>query len=219
MEKLYDNKKEKKDLKALLLPSVAVIVLVVIVAATTYTYFTAAATNNAGIQGNTADIDLDLDVTRISTAASGALLPLDNDVENLNMAAKGFGNTGNTFDGDLSCIDKEGFTACQIYQIDITNDSSSTISLSGGVTALSGTNMPNLNCAVMDSSTSITSNSTCVGSTTIASNVSFNANETKTYYIMVYVNNLGVSQNDSGSFSGTVEFFTGGGNVTAYFSS
>lgn len=219
MKKTNNKNVESSNIKMLLFPLIIVVILIVAVVGITYAYFSATASNNTGVKGNTAGVDLDLKVNRISTSASGNLIPVDSDITSLTTAAKGYGNTGNTFNANLSCIDKNGYSSCQVYQIDVTNTSDVTLNLTGGVTSLSGTKTPNLACAVMASSTSVTSNSTCVGNSTIASNVRFSANETKTYYIMVYINNLSNPQTDSGSFNGTVEFSALGGKVTATFSS
>lgn len=219
MKKKNNNKNESSNIIMLLLPLIIVIIVGATIFGVTYAYFTASASNNKNIKGNTASVDLDLNVNRISTSASGNLIPLDNDAASLTTAAKGYGNSGSSFNSSLACIDKNNYSSCQIYQIDITNNSNVVLNISGGVTSLLGTNTPNLACAVMDSSTSVTSNRTCIGSNTIISNVRFNPNETKTYYIMVYINNLNGSQTDSGEFSGTVEFTSTGGRVTATFTS
>lgn len=205
-------------MEMLLLPLVIVIIIVSTIGGITYAYFTANANNNNVIKGNTASVSLGLNVNLISTKTTNNLIPLDNDTVSLTKAAKGYNNTGG-FNGNLACIDKNGYSSCQIYQVDVTNNSSATLELSGGVTSLSGANTPNLACAIMASSTSVTSNRTCIGSSTIASNVKFNANETKSYYILVYINNLNSPQTDKGDYSGTVEFSALGGRVTAHFES
>lgn len=215
------NKANKRgsNIEKLLFPLIFVVVLVVIIVGVTYSFYSAYAENKNAIKGNTASTSLDLNVKLISTKASNNLVPLDSDINTLTTAAKGYNNLTDNFNANLACIDKNGYSSCQIYQIDVTNSSDVSLELSGGVTSLQGTNSPNLDCAVMASSTNVTSNSTCIGVSTIISNVKFNPNETKTYYILVYINNLSKAQTDSGSFNGTVEFFANGGRITAKFSS
>lgn len=208
---------EKKKLH-LIYAILGVLVLIVLVVGSTYAFFIAQEEDNTGIKGGTASgANLDLKVKRISTNANDNLIPLDNDVNSLSTAAKGYNFSGNTYDATKSCIDKNGYSVCQVYEITITNNSSASVVLDGGVTYLYGEKTPNVACAVMDSNISVTSNVTCLSSTAIADSVKFEAGDVNTYYIIVYINNLHTEQYDTGDFIGTVSFQGVSGGVTADF--
>lgn len=208
---------QKNNKSVLILCIIGIMVFILITIGMTYAYFTISSANNNDIGGNTGGVSLSLIVTRISTNTANNLVPIDNDLTTLGKAILGYNNDSGAFDANKACVDKNGNASCQIYQVNITNSSGTALNLSGGVTNLSGASVPNIACAIMPNSISITSNATCIGNTTFANNVSFNKNETKTYYMLVYINNLNNNQTDSGSFSGTVEFTTAGANVTANF--
>jgi len=194
------------------------ILLILIVSGGTYAFFTATARDNDKIKGTTASkVDLELDVSKISTSANQNLIPLDNDVVTLTTAAKGYNFTGTDYDSAKSCIDKNGYSVCQVYEIKIKNNSTASVVLDGGVTSLYGENTPNIACAVMNTSISVTNNSTCLTDNAIADNLKLEAGGSKTFYIMVYINNLHTEQHDTGDFKGTVTFSGVSGGVTAEF--
>lgn len=206
--------KNKKQIYSILV----VLLLILLVVGSTYAFFSATAGNNNVIQGGTASApDLDLTVTRISTSATGNLIPLDNDVDSLTTAAKGYNFTGTTYDKTKSCIDKNGYSVCQVYEIKIKNNSTASVVLNGGVTRLEGEETPNIACAVMNTNISVTNNASCMSNTSIANDIKFEAGTEKTYYIIVYINNLHVEQYDTGDFFGTVSFSSVNGGVTADF--
>lgn len=207
-----------KDKKTILIYSiVGVAILILLVSSATYAYFSAQ-TEDSSIQGGTASAaDLKLVVEKISTSAKDKLIPLDNDTVSLTTAAKGYGFSGTTYDSTKSCIDKNGYSVCQVYKITVTNNGSATVALNGGVTYLEGENTPNIACAVMESNISVTNNATCLSSTALANDVKLSAGDEKVYYIIVYINNLHTEQYDVGKFNGTVTFSSASGNLTADF--
>ena len=121
------------------------------------------------------------------------------------MAALGYGNETTNFDATKSCIDINGYTVCQVYKLTLTNNGSAPVTVNGGV-ELSGANTPNIDCAKMASSTSVTDNTSCKGTNTLASNEVINGGASIDYYVIVYINNLDEPQTDKGVFNGTVTF-------------
>ena len=73
-----------------------------------------------------------MQVQKISSNATGDLIPLDNDLETLNLAAAGYQDKG-------ACVDINGYSVCQIYHITLTNNGSVPLTVNGTVT-LSGQN-------------------------------------------------------------------------------
>ena len=192
-----------------------IVMLIIALAGSAYAYYSASA--SATISGTAGGGNLTINVERLSTSANGDLIPLDNDTTTLNKAILGEGNTSGSFDNTKSCIDKNGYTACQIYKITISNNSSISITLNGGV-SLSGDNTPNIECAVMDNNNALSSNTSCKSSKSLANKYSLGANTTKEYYILVYIKNIEEEQTDTGNFTGIVTFISSdGAEVKARF--
>lgn len=106
---------------------IGVATLVVAIIGATFAYFTATAGNNV-ITGNMASINLNLDVSKVTTVdeTKGGMIPMSN---NMVEAA---------VEGDTVCVDDNGNAVCQIYKITITNDSSAGQFVDGYVALLGG---------------------------------------------------------------------------------
>ena len=192
-----------------------IVMLIIAIAGSAYAYYSASA--SAKISGTAGGGNLTINVEKLSTSATGSLVPMDNDTTTLNKAILGEGNTSGNFDNTKACIDKNGYTACQIYKITISNTSSVPIILNGGVT-LRGNDTPNIECAVMDNTSSLSSNTTCKSSKSLANKYSLGANTTHDYYIIVYIKNIDGVQTDTGDFTGTITFISSdGAEVKARF--
>ena len=185
-----------------------IVMLIIAIAGSAYAYYSATA--SATISGTAGGGNLTINVEKLSTSATGSLVPLDNDTTTLNKAILGEGNTSGSFDNTKACIDKNGLAACQIYKITISNTSGVPIVLNGGV-SLKGDNTPNIECAVMDNTNSLSSNTTCKSSKSLANKFSLGANTTKDYYIIVYIKNIDGVQTDTGDFTGTITFISSDG--------
>ena len=186
-----------------------IVMLIIAIAGSAYAYYSASA--SATISGTAGGGNLTINVEKLSTSATGSLVPMDNDVTTLNKAILGEGNTSGSFDNTKACIDKNGYTACQIYKITISNNSKVSINLNGGV-SLRGDNTPNIECAVMDNTNSLSSNTTCKSSKSLANKYSLGANTTHDYYIIVYIKNINGLQTDTGNFTGTITFISSDGS-------
>ncbi len=194
---------EKKVNKSIVYMISGIVVLLLAIAGSAYAYYAATATGE--IVGSAAGAGLELTIEKLSTSANDDLIPLDNTIDMLTKAAKGYGNNTNNFDANKSCIDKNGYTVCQVYKITISNTSNVSITLNGGVT-LFGTNTPNIECAKMDDNITVTNNNSCIGSRTLANNYELNADSSNDYYVMVYIKNIDKEQTDVGVFNGTITF-------------
>ena len=186
-----------------------IVILIIAIAGSAYAYYSATA--SATISGTAGGGNLTINVEKLSTSATGSLVPMDNDVTTLNKAILGEGNTSGSFDNTKACIDKNGYTACQIYKITISNNSKVSINLNGGVSLL-GDETPNIECAVMDNTNSLSSNTTCKSSKSLANKFSLGANTTHDYYIIVYIKNINGVQTDTGNFTGTITFTSSDGS-------
>ena len=193
-----------------------IVMLIIAIAGSAYAYYSAVAVDNTTVSGTVAGgANLDLKVEKVTTGATGNLIPVDNDITTLTKAVIGEGNTNK--EDSKRCIDKNGYTACQIYKITLTNKSSVSVKIDGGVT-LSGSNTPNIECAKMDNINKVSNNNSCKGNKTLAKNYNMNANASVIYYIMVYIKNINSTQTDTGLFTGTVFFNVSGNKIESNFS-
>ena len=181
-----------------------ILLLIISIAGSAYSYYSLVGVNEDSVYGTASgSANMNLKVEKISSGATGSLIPVDNDTTTLTKAAVGEANTN--FEDNKRCIDKNGYAACQIYKVTLTNKSSIDLVVSGGV-SLSGDNTPNIECAIMNDINTVADNTSCRGTKTLANNYTIKANESKVYYIMVYVKNLNKVQTDTGEFTGTIFF-------------
>ena len=193
-----------------------IVILIIAIAGSAYAYYSAIAVDKTTVSGTVAGgANLDLKVEKVTTGATGNLIPVDNDIITLTKAVIGEGNTNK--EDSKRCIDKNGYAACQIYKITLTNKSSVSVKIDGGVT-LSGKDTPNIECAVMDNINKVSNNNSCKGNKTLAKNYNMNANASVIYYIMVYIKNINSAQTDTGLFTGTVFFNVSGNKIESNFS-
>ena len=187
-----------------------ILLLIISIAGSAYSYYSLVGVNEDSVYGTASgSASMNLKVEKISSDATGSLIPVDNDTTTLTKAAVGEANTN--FEDNKRCIDKNGRVACQIYKITLTNKSSIALVVSGGV-SLKGDNTPNIECAIMNDINTVADNTSCKGTKTLANNYTIKANESKVYYIMVYVKNLNKVQTDTGEFTGTIFFSADNGD-------
>lgn len=195
---------------------IAMLTLVVAIVGATFAYFSLQASDENTIKGNAAQAGLSLEVRKVSVDASGDLVPLDETL--LEKAIKGDSATGSQM-----CVDKNGNTVCQVYEVKVTNEGSAATAVNGSLT-LSAETITNLKWQIMtDQSTPVTDSGQfkTTSDTEIANNDTIEANPgTKTYYIMIWIDEIESPQNDSdtGAFTGVVSFTSADGSgVTGTF--
>ena len=196
---------------------IGVATLVVAIIGATFAYFAASAENTTTVTGETSSADLTLAVTKVTTDASGKLVP---------QYATGLGRALVGTDNH-SCVDGNGNTVCQVYEITVTNGGTSAIVVNGTF-ALSGT-VTNLKWTELATATTTQSGFTAGNATSVTafkSNVTLAATgqsgNSATYYVAVWVEEQGSDQTSadaSKSFTGTVRFEGAGGGVTSTFTS
>lgn len=200
---------------------VGVATLVVAIIGATFAYFSAQQTVGDKVSGEAATAGLTLSVDKVSTEATGGLIPIAE-----SLLDKGL--KGDAAQSNKMCLDKDGNTVCQVYKITVTNNGTAAATLDGTLT-LTAAAYTNLKWANMQSAglTTDTVPST-VGNTLNESSIKavttgevYAAGATKYYYVMIYINETNASQNESdkGSFTGSVTFNSAGGTgTTATFS-
>ena len=201
-------------------------VLMLCTTGATFAYFAVGATNNNVITGTAATVNLTLNVTKTlpTKTNNGVMVP------QLSTTATNSGPLQSALTG--GCVDTNNNIVCQVYKVDITNNSTATVVLKGLVSFYTNTEMttfsgmPNLKWKTITSTTSVgtTSASDKTASATATSfidSVSLAANNgTATYYIIVWINETGTTQTDSGTYYGKIEFVSANNTgVTSTFTS
>ena len=202
---------------------VGVATLVVAIIGATFAYFSASGTADNQVEGEAATVGLEVTLDKISTDATGGLIPIKEDL--LTKAL-----TGDTASGNKMCLDKDGNTVCQLYRVTVKNTGTAASTLNGTLT-LTATTYTNLKWANVNKNAGLTTDTTPVeipaanlnasSVTEITTNEVFNGGATKYYYIMVYINEINAAQEsaDKGSFTGSVTFAgPAGSGTTATFS-
>ena len=197
--------------KTLLLSLVGVLTMITAIAGATFAFFQVTATVDDKISGTAATIDFDLAVNLSSAAATenGKMVPqLDSAIQSA--------VTGTT---NGSCVDGNGNTVCKVYTITITNNSTSTVSLTGEL-VLTAATIPNLKWTTGTSATAGFTGAKTKADTDLSSAFTLAPTNSKTFYVAIWISEIGSAQTDSGSFSGTVTFkSTTGEGVTSTITS
>lgn len=196
---------------------IAMLTLVVAIVGATFAYFSLQASDENTVKGNAAKVGLSLEVRKVSVDATGDLVPLDELL--LEKAIKGDNETSNQM-----CVDKNGNTVCQVYEVKVTNEGTAATAVNGTLT-LTAETITNLKWQIMtDQDTPVTDTGQfkTTDDTEIAKNDTVEANPgTKSYYIMIWIDEIEEDQNDSdtGAFTGVVSFTSADGSgVTGTFS-
>lgn len=205
---MEDNNK-KKVKRQILYAIFGVLLLIVVVVGVTYAYYMARRT---AVFNGTTEGYVKLEVNLISTNADKNLLPIDDSTENLTKKARGWRNGyyNSWFLSTYACIDKSGYSACQVYEVQLFNHTDHALTVNIGVTSLTGASAPNIDVVKMTGDCtddcSVTDNTSIKGNASgIASNLTLQKGEASpSYYILVFVRNNPNGQSDTGTFSGIV---------------
>ena len=190
MEEL--NKNERKG-QGTFYMIIAMLTLIVAIVGATFAYFSLQASDENTVKGNAAKVGLSLEVRKVSVDASGDLIPLDETL--LEKAIAGDSATENQM-----CVDKNGNTVCQVYELKVTNEGTAATAVNGSLT-LTAETITNLKWQIMtDQNTPVTDSGQfkTTDDTEIAKNDTIEANPgTKSYYIMIWIDETENEQNDS----------------------
>ena len=191
----------------------------------TYAYFAFSMSNNNSISGDAAIVSMNLNVRKVfpNNESAGMVPQLSGNA--LEMALK------------QGCVDDNNNTICQVYNIYVKNNGSSTVTVDGSISFFSdinftedaSINMPNLKWMLVSSVDEVNSTNSVLGNGTVRAanssglkfdtNLKLGSNAEKNYYIIIWVNEVDYVQNDQGhNFYGKVDFISSNGNgVTATF--
>lgn len=188
---------KKKINRPLIYAILGVTALVLAVSGSAYAYYAATAQNNTDVTGTAGGgAEPTLTIEKTSTGATGELIPIDMDTATLTSAAK----------ATTPCKDKNGYTACQIYKVEVKNNANMAQAYNINLTSLTGGNVPNIEAVTMGTSSNTVASVTSIKANgSICTTNSVAAGQTTTAcYFMVFIKNLNSAQSDKGSFTGTV---------------
>jgi hypothetical protein len=190
---------KKISLKMTIIASIIVFILSM---ASTYAYLSYTVTNDVAIKGNIVNINATLNVELVSGANTDMVPMMDNALNNV---INGVGGTD-------KCVDSKGNLSCQVYKITLTNQGSTLKNLKGTIElyATNGGVYNNLKWQELSTATSVKDGSSANGmaKSTLVSGLTLKTNETKTWYIGVWISEIDSDQRntDKGKFGGTVSF-------------
>lgn len=194
-----------EDRKGIFLATLGIMTIVVAIAGATYAFFAVETVNNNVISGGSAYDDLynsdgsfkglNLTITHKTTAASGKMIP----------------QVGTAIQDAVTanCLDGNSNTICKVYQITIKNTSSVKMDLTGSL-SLTAASIPNLRWTTGSSATAgfseIVDDHYTATDTALGTKFSLAVNATQNFWIVIWINETGDAQEDSGTFTGTVTF-------------
>ena len=192
-----ENNKEQNILKRssrkLIIFEIVCVALIIGLIGYTYSFFNVTATNDSVIYGEAASVNLSLEVEKLAPSTNKGLVPQLDDY----ITSAVIGRNG-------SCVDDNNNNVCQVYKITVTN-SGSAVHVNGTL-KLDAKNNPNLKWAIISGTTNPTlvSSASPYTYTKLIENELYNSNQSKDYYIVLWISETGVMQTDQGGFTGVV---------------
>ena len=193
MENNIEQNILKRSSRKLIVFEIVCVALIIGLIGYTYSFFNVTATNDSVIYGEAASVNLSLEVEKIAPSTNKGLVPqLDQYITSAVIGRNG------------SCVDDNNNNVCQVYKITVTNSGAS-VHVNGRL-KLDAKNNPNLKWAIISGTT----NPTLVSSVNpysyvkLIENELYNSNESKDYYIVLWISETGTIQTDQGGFSGVV---------------
>lgn len=200
MSEYENNLGKNNNNKGLLFSVVGVLTLIVAIVGATYAYFQATASNANTISGSAATSGLTLTITE-EIVPTGDLIPQLGSAINSAAAA--------------NCVDGSSNAICQVYSITVNNTGSSAVKVNGTITFDGISSMGNLKWATSASKTSgysTTGTTASTSSAVLESNISIAASSSSSkLYLIVWINETGSAQSDSGTFTATVTYNSSNG--------
>ena len=212
MNKEVSIKKKNRKRNAIIF---SILTLMICVIGGTYAYFALTASNNS-ISGAVGGASLELSVNKMFPSSEH---------DEKNMIPQLYATLDEAISDKHSCIDGNGNVICQVYQATVTNLGSTSSVLKGTITfeGLDAnedgvSDIPNLKwMRINDSRTlgSYDSNTATLDEAIFEENKTFAANQTETYYFVIWIDETGEIQEDIGDFRAVIEFDSITGGLTS----
>ena len=224
-----NDKRSNGDSKKITITLVLILVLMVTTTGGTYAYLALSANNATTVTGTVASTGLTLAVEQ---------QPLKNTTNTGVMVPQLETYLGTAMNGTNKCVDGNDNVVCKVYKVTITNTSSSAVSVVGTIQFSGNGSMTNLKWRRTSNATTLGSYSTIAVGTNTSNKYDLSAgtacttnatqgtqsgcttvNLKKTgvtgnsqdFYFVVWINETGAVQTDSGTFTATIEFIGANG--------
>lgn len=207
---------KKKINRPLIFAIVGVTLLVVAVSGSAYAFFAASVSDNS-ISGKTLDVKLSISSLTKVSAGTGDLIPIYDGTVTDHITQLTSAVTAAKVTGKTDCVDKNGYTVCQVYELKINNAGANDTTVDTTITVNGGSNV---RWAKMTDRNTVGSD-VDLSTGTLATNTALVKNGTVTQYFVVYLKNTGDNQTtaDAGkNITGTVTVTAStGANIEAAF--
>ena len=220
---MNNNNQNNNDSKKITSLLILIATLMIVTTGSTYAYFAISASNDNTITGTAASVDLNLAVSRVTPDSTKWSSSTQVMVPQLNTALSSAMNATN------KCVDGNSNVVCEVFEITITNNSTSSLRLRGALFfTYTGTDATYSNLywrqttnantmgsnTIFKASTSETTNSSTANSenATLVADLlltpASTANASQTYYVVVWIEETNTTQNaiDRGTWTATVSF-------------
>ena len=206
MRNVYKPKVNSGGVKSLKLKRVSLIIIgifcyALLIIGGTYAYYALTASNNS-IAGTAGDADLSLEVVDQHPNNEEYLVPqLEKGLE----AA---------ISSNYNCVDDNNNTVCQVYSIKITNTGTATVKINGTITFGNIDKMPNLKWRlIQDKNTygNYSSHYASLDEARFDSNLTLRKGASKTYYMVIWIDEVDKNQTDTGKYNATIDFSSSNG--------
>lgn len=215
-----ENTSKDNDSRKIVTMVVMVCALMLCTTGATYAYFALTATNNVAT-GTAATASLTLAVSEATLGGT-----LSGTTQTNKMVPQEDTTLGTAMGTSYKCVDGNGNTVCKVYSITVTNGSTAAVKVIGTIQFSGNDSMPNLRFRRTESETAlgsyttsavgadttglwdiVTTGSTCTVSAGGGCNsVSLAAGGSTTFYIVVWIEETGDTQTDTGTWRGTITF-------------
>lgn len=205
MNNTYEKRKDN-DSKKIVTMLILVFTLMFCTTGATYAYLAFSATNNVAT-GTVAVSGLTLTVTEAALKSGNTSVM----VPQLESAL------GTAMNGTNKCVDGNNNIVCKVYTITVSTSSTATTPTTGTIAFTNPST--NLKWKLVSNATTVGTVGTAKAASTSAASFAtptFTASaKTFTYYIVIWINETGAVQNDSGSWRATIAFNNVNGGITS----
>ena len=223
MNKMDKGIRKDSDSKKIFAMIVMIATLMVCTTSATYAYFALAPVSNNTITGTAASASLTLAVNRIAPSTSKWSASTQKMVPQLDTVL------GTAMNDTNSCVDGNTNVVCQVYEVTLTNGSTAQVVVNGTITFTGVSSMANLKWRLYKSSTAklttaqaatnlgsaATTDITNDAAVELDTSLSLKKNGTtgyqQYYYLVVWINETGSAQTDSGTYRATINFTSSNG--------
>lgn len=207
---------QSSDSKKIITLVVLILTIMVCTTSATYAYFAFSASNSTTMTGTVAGSGLSLSVTQGTLGGANSGTNTNVMVPQLESA---LGTAmGSATNKDYKCVDGNGNIVCKVFKITISSPSNTATVPTTGTITFTGAST-NLKWKLVDSYTALKSGETAktasTSAVTFASPTFTKSAKEFTYYIVVWINETGAVQGDSGTWTATITFNTANGGITS----